>query len=63
MHKHKETSRIYKMGESGFALIETIEDVFEQTEIPNEALKGGAFEPVDGEEKPARKRRTASKEE
>jgi hypothetical protein len=51
------------MGESGFALIETIEDVFEQTEIPNEALKGGAFEPVDGEEKPARKRRTASKEE
>ena len=63
MHKHKETSRIYKAGESGLALIETFEDVFEQTELPNEALKGDAFEQVGGEEKSVRKRRTASKED
>ena len=63
MHKHKETNRIYKEGESGFALIETLEDVFEQTELLNEALKGDDFESVDGEEKPVRRRRTASKED
>lgn len=55
MFKQKETSRIYKEGESGFALIETFDDVFEQTDLPNEALKGDLFEPVDGEEKPVRK--------
>lgn len=44
MYVNKTTSRVYKEGESGFALIETFDDVWEQTELPNEALKGDDFE-------------------
>lgn len=59
MFKHKETSRIYKEGESGFALIETFDGVFEQTDMPNDALKGDKFEQV-GEDKPVRKRKQST---
>lgn len=59
MFKQKETSRIYKEGDSGFALIETFDGVFEQTELPNEALKGDKFEQA-GEEKPVRKRKQST---
>lgn len=43
MYEQKETGRIYKEGDSGFAVIETFDGVFEQTELPNEALKGAEF--------------------
>lgn len=43
MYEQKETNRIYKEGETGFALIESFTDVWEQTDLPNEALKGGNF--------------------
>ena len=56
MYKQKQTDRIYKEGDSGFALIETYDGVFEQTDLPNEALKSDDFEPV-------KKRKAADKEE
>ncbi len=43
MYEQKETNRMYKEGESGFALIESFADVWEQTDLPNEALKGDGF--------------------
>ena len=56
MYKQKQTDRIYKEGDSGFAVVESFDGVFEQTELPNEALKGDGFEPV-------KKRKAADKEE
>lgn len=43
MYEQKETDRMYKEGESGFALIESFTDVWEQTDLLNEALKGDSF--------------------
>lgn len=43
MYEQKETMRIYKEGESGFAVIETDPNVWEQTDLPNDALKGAGF--------------------
>lgn len=43
MYEQKETNRMYKEGESGFALIESFADVWEQTDLPNEVLKGAGF--------------------
>ncbi len=56
MYKQKQTDRIYKEGDNGFAVVESFDGVFEQTELPNEALKGDDFEPV-------KKRRTAAEKE
>lgn len=55
MYEQKETKRIYKAGDSGFALIETDSDVWEQTQLPNEELKGDSFE-LKGAEKPKKAR-------
>lgn len=44
MYKKKATDRIYKEGEE-FALIQ-VDNNWEQTDTPNEALKGEGFEPV-----------------
>lgn len=43
MYEQKETGRIYKEGDTGFALIESFSDQWEQTDLPNEALKGAGF--------------------
>lgn len=43
MYEQKETMRIYKEGDSGFALIESYPNQWEQTELPNDALKGAGF--------------------
>lgn len=43
MYEQKETARIYKEGDSGFALVESYQNQWEQTELPNEALKGDEF--------------------
>lgn len=43
MYEQKETNRIYKEGETGFALIESFADMWEQTDLPNEVLKGDGF--------------------
>lgn len=47
-------NRRYKSGDNGFALIETFDDVWEQTDTPNEVLE--AMTP-EGEQKPARKKK------
>ena len=43
MYEQKETARIYKEGDLGFALIESYPNQWEQTELPNEAQKGAEF--------------------
>ena len=43
MYEQKKTNRMYKEGDSGFALIESFADVWEQTDLPNEALKSDGF--------------------
>lgn len=43
MYEQKETGRIYKDGESGFALIESYPNQWEQTDLPNYALKSDGF--------------------
>lgn len=45
-------NRRYKFGNDGFALIETFDDVWEVTDIPNSALESMTPE---GEEKPKRR--------
>ena len=45
-------NRRYKFGNDGFALIETFEDVWELTDVPNSALEGMTAEV---EEKPKRR--------
>lgn len=43
MYEQSGTGRMYKEGESGFALVESFTDTWEQTNLPNEALKGDGF--------------------
>lgn len=55
MYAQKETKRIYKAGESGFALIESYPNQWEQTQLPNDKLNGDGFE-LKGAEKPRKTR-------
>ena len=56
MYEQKETKRIYKAGESGFALIETDPDVWEQTQLPNDELNGDGFTLKGEEDQPKKPR-------
>lgn len=51
MYVKKETQRIYKKGDDGFALVLVEHEQWDLTDTPNEALDDAEFE----KEKPAKK--------